>query len=358
VFQSLWKKFDLFFFLLIIALVSYGLVLIYSATSSHGPSLEFKRQLLYFIFGLILMIFISLLDYEIWDRIYAALYWLILVLLTAVMLVGHETMGAQRWISLGPLGTFQPSEFAKWITIIVLAHFLSRWEFPNNRPLVYALIFMAPPLLLILKQPDLGTTLVLLAIAAAMFYAAGVRGWIIVVSGILGSVAFSFFLKDYQRERLFSFINPAADPHGSGWNLIQAKIAIGSGGIFGKGLFAGTQTQLKFVPENYTDFIFTVLGEELGLWGGLILFILFFVLIQKSYNIARVAPSRFGYLAAVGISTMFLFHCLVNIGMTVGIMPITGIPLLFISYGGSALLTNLICVGMLFSIYLRREKIF
>jgi rod shape determining protein RodA len=358
VFQSLWKKFDLSFLLLIIALIFYGLILIYSATSTHNLSLEFKRQFIYFIFGLFLLTCVSLMDYELWDRIYLSLYWLIIFLLVAVMIVGHSTMGAQRWVSLGPLGSFQPSEFAKWIMIIALGHFLARWDGYDNRPLIWALIILLPPLGLILKQPDLGTALVLLVIAAAMFYAAGVKSWYILGISALGGAIMPFILKGYQKERLFAFLNPAADPQGSGWNLMQAKIAIGSGGLWGRGLFAGTQTQLKFVPENYTDFIFTVVGEELGLIGGLILMALFFWLIWKSWNITRVAPTRFGYLVGVGITAMFLFHCLINIGMTMGIMPITGIPLPFISYGGSALLTNLVCMGMMISIYLRREKIF
>jgi rod shape determining protein RodA len=216
------------------------------------------------------------------------------------------------------------------------------------------------PFLLVLKQPDLGTSLVFLAIVFGMMFVAGIslrHLGAIVGAGLVFMPIFWHFLKDYQKKRLTVFLDPNVDPLGSGYHIIQSKIAIGSGMLFGKGLFNGTQSQLNFLPENHTDFIFAVIGEELGFVGATIILLLYLVLLYRGIKIAGAARDNFGTLLATGITSMIAFHLLVNVGMTAGIMPVTGIPLPLMSYGVSALTTNLVSIGILLNIYMRRQKI-
>ena len=301
-------------------------------------------------------------DYRNWQRWAPALYVVNLLLLLFILRGGHSAMGAQRWISLGPLGTFQPSEPAKLVVAISLAAVLCRGTYEEIQDLWKPLLSVAIPALLVLKQPDLGTSLVLVAILTVELffglpklgdfgiYALGV---LVVAAAALGTNA---VLKPFQRARLFVFLNPKADPQGSGYNLNQSKIAVGNGEWFGRGLYRGTQTQLNFVPEHSRDFIFTVLAEEWGFAGVLALLGLYAALLYGGIRTMLAARDRFGFLLAAGLVGMLFFHVLVNLGMTIGIMPITGIPLPFMSYGGSAMLTDFIAVGILLNIYSQKDR--
>ena len=344
-----------------IALSVLGLIAIKSATL-HAPDArgDFSHQVVYLIVGIIAMFALAFTDYHIWYRFAKPIYALTLLMLAAVAFMGHTALGAQRWIGVGPF-VFQPSEPAKLLVTLSVAAILANpkrtykkwWE------MLLPIVAVAIPALLVLKQPDLGTALVLVAILTTMlFFAlpklAQFAGYLIAV---VGAAALSpLFLHGYQRERLLVFLDPNHDPQGAGWSLIQSKIAVGSGELFGKGLFNGTQTQLGFVPEHATDFIFTVIGEEFGFMGATVLLVLYALIIAMGMLAVSAARDRYGLLVAAGIVAMFAFHILVNVGMTVGIMPVTGIPLPFISYGGSSLITCLASVGVLLNIHLQRTR--
>lgn len=340
-----------------------GIVCISSA-GLHNPAFggEARRQILYVALGIPLMIGVSLVDYRNWKRLAPALYIVNLLLLLFILRGGHSAMGAQRWISFGPFGTFQPSEPAKLILAISLAAVLCRGTYENLQDLWKPLLTVAVPALLILKQPDLGTALVLLAILTVQLFfglpklgdfAIYGLGVLLVAAVAVGTNA---VLKPFQKVRLFVFLNPKLDPLGSGYNLDQSKIAVGSGEWIGRGLYHGTQTQLSFVPENSTDFIFTVLAEEWGFLGALALLALYVAMLYGGLRSMLAARDRFGFLLAAGLVGMFFFHILVNVGMTVGIMPITGIPLPFVSFGGSAILTGFAAVGVLLNIYSQKDR--
>lgn len=340
-----------------------GLICIRSA-GLHAPGMtgEFQKQALYLALGIPVMICVSLIDYRTWRRWAPGLYAINLLLLIFILRGGHSAMGAQRWISLGPLGTFQPSEPAKLVIAIALAAVLCRGTYANLQELWKPLATVAVPALLILKQPDLGTSLVLLAILSVELYFAlpkigdfGIYalGVLVVAAAALGTNA---VLKPFQRARLFVFLNPRADPQGAGYNLNQSKIAVGNGEWFGRGLYHGTQTQLNFVPEHSRDFIFTVLAEEWGFAGACALLFLYAAVLYGGVRTMLAARDRFGFLLAAGLVGMLFFHVLVNLGMTIGIMPITGIPLPFMSYGGSAMLTDFVAFGILLNIYGQRDR--
>src|SRR5580704_6383289 len=346
-----------------VAIALIGLVCIRSAgLHSPGSAGEFQKQILYLVLGIGTMIGLSFVDYRTWQRWAPALYIINLLLLLVILRGGHSAMGAQRWISLGPLGTFQPSEPAKLVVAIALAAVLCRGTYENLQDLWKPLLAAAIPALIILKQPDLGTSLVLVAILTVQFffalpklgdfgiYAAAV---LVVAASAIGTNA---VLKPFQRARLFVFLNPRADPEGSGYNLNQSKIAVGNGEWLGRGLYHGTQTQLNFVPEHSRDFIFTVLAEEWGFAGALTLLALYGVVLYAAIRTMLVARDRFGFLLAAGLVGMLVFHVLINVGMTIGIMPITGIPLPFVSYGGSAMLTDFAAIGILLNIYSQKDR--
>jgi rod shape determining protein RodA len=323
---------------------------------------EAHRQLVYVLLGIPLMIAVSCIDYRNWQRWAPGLYVVNLLLLVIILRGGHSALGAQRWISLGPLGTFQPSEPAKLILAISLATVLCRGKYENLQELWKPILAVAVPALLILKQPDLGTALVLLAILTVqLFFALPKLGdfaiyiFSVVLVGTI-AVGTNAVLKPFQKARLLVFLNPKLDPLGSGYNLNQSKIAVGSGEWLGRGFGQGTQTQLSFVPENSTDFIFTVLAEEWGFAGVIALLFLYVSLLYGGIRTMVVARDRFGFLLAAGLVGMFFFHILVNMGMTIGIMPITGIPLPFVSFGGSAILTDFAAVGVLLNIYSQKDR--
>jgi rod shape determining protein RodA len=360
---KLLKNVDYPILIIIILITVMSVLIISSATHATAPGGSFhyaKMQIIWFCLGLVAMMLIMALDYHTiaqWSNI---IYVLNIGALLAVMIIGKETMGAQRWIPIGPF-SFQPSEFAKLATIITLAKHIERKKHLNSiGDLAPIFLHVALPMILIMKQPDLGTSLVLMAIMFGMLFIGGISYKLlgeVIGAGILSTPVLWHFLKDYQKKRLLVFLNPNVDPLGDGYHVIQSKIAIGSGRLLGKGLFQGTQNQLDFLPEQHTDFIFAVLGEELGFVGGLFLFVLFFSLIYRTIQVAFKARDLLGTYMVIGIATMWTFQAMVNIGMTLGIMPVTGIPLPFMSYGGSSFLMNMMAVGLVLNVGMRRQKI-
>ena len=346
------------------AIVVMSLVIIGSATHVNTPSEErywfVQRQGISILVDIALAAFWMNFDYKILQRYGNHFYVFNLVLLILVMLIGQTALGAQRWIALGPI-SIQPSEFSKLIMIIALAAMMEkRGKVQSLSDLAPIAAYVGLPFLLVLKQPDLGTSLVFLAIFFGMVFVAGIRLRILFWLFGLGLAAMPVlwhFLKDYQKMRIMVFMDPNVDPLGAGYHIIQSKIAIGSGLLFGKGLFGGTQSQLNFLPENHTDFIFSVVGEELGFVGCTVLLLLYLIVLWRGIKIAQDASDTFGRLLAVGITSMIAFHVLVNVGMTMGIMPVTGIPLPLMSYGVSSLTTNIMAIAILLNIQLRRQKL-
>ena len=363
--NRLLRRLDITMIATVAAIIVISLVIIGSATHINTPSDErywfVQRQGIFAIINGLLIFFLLNFDYKMLQHYGNRLYIFNLIMLIAVMVLGQSALGAQRWIQIGPI-TLQPSEFSKIIMIISLATILEDkiGKLNTFRDLLPVAAYLGVPFLLVLKQPDLGTSLVFLAIFVGMIFAAGVNLRLLAMifgGGIACLPVVLHFLIDYQKMRIMVFIDPNVDPLGSGYHIIQSKIAIGSGMLFGKGLFGGTQSQLNFLPENHTDFIFAVVGEELGFVGAAILLILYLILLYRGVKIAREASDNFGMLLAVGISSMLAFHVLVNVGMTTGIMPVTGIPLPLMSYGVSSLTTNMMSIGILLNIYMRRQKI-
>ena len=326
------RNLDWWLVIAIFGLVGIGICLIASATHSFavttGKAWHVERQSLFLAIDLALVIFSLRFDYRLLKDIATPLYVFNIILLLAVMFLGHSQLGAQRWIQIGPL-SIQPSEFSKAIMIVCLAAFLNKRletldSFTDYLP---ALAYAFVPFILVMKQPDLGTSLVFMAILLGMLLISGFKvRWLMYMSGALIALmpALWHILKEYQKNRIRVFLDPELDPFGAGYHVIQSKIAIGSGLLTGKGWFLGTQSQLNFLPENHTDFIFAVAGEEFGFIGIFIILLLYLIVIWRGLTIALNAEDDFGTLLAVGITFMFMFHVLVNIGMTAGIMPVTG----------------------------------
>ncbi|GAF26270.1 Peptidoglycan glycosyltransferase MrdB [Moorella thermoacetica] len=373
--RRLWRNLDYYFVGGVIALLAIGLVVLNSASANVMPDPYYfvKKQLIWILFGLVGLVAVLSIDYEQLKHYHLPLYVLNIIMLAAVALVGHEAKGAQRWINLG-FFLLQPSEFAKTITVITLACFLDKRQGKLNcwQDLVVPFLYVAVPLVLILKQPDLGTALVLLAILFGMLYVSGANWKLLLIifgGGLLltGLALFAHFhfglplpLQDYQMRRLVVFLNPYNDGKGGtgeGYHVIQSQIAIGSGGWWGVGLHQGSQVQLNFLPEAHTDFIFSVVGEELGFVRTVGIIALYFLVLYRMIRIAGQAKDMFGALLVGGVTSMFAFHILVNVGMTTGIMPVTGIPLPLFSYGGSAMLANMLALGLVLNVNLRRQKI-
>lgn len=362
--QRIIREWDWILVLSTISLIIIGCIVIGSATHVNREGLQLtglvSKQLLFLGLNIIAIVGLQWLDYERLRPYAKWIYAATILMLLAVMIVGTSALGAQRWIQIGPI-TIQPSEFTKLMMIISLANMLeSRVEKLNSfKELLPVFLFLGIPALLVFKQPDLGTSLVYVAILAGMLFVSGIRMRLvqIMVGTMVALAPLSWFvLQEYQKQRIMVFLNPNVDPFGAGYHIIQSKIAIGSGLLFGKGLFEGTQSQLNFLPENHTDFIFSVVGEELGLLGCCVVLGLLLVVVYRSFLIAKRSVDPFGMLIATGIGSMFLFEVLVNVGMTTGIMPVTGIPLPFISYGVSALTTNLLSIGLLLNIVMRQKK--
>ncbi|MDH3249536.1 MAG: rod shape-determining protein RodA [Acidimicrobiia bacterium] len=354
---------------MVLLLSGFGLLMIYSATrfglerAEQIPTGTMERQMIFVTAGLIAIGMFSFIDYREYRNFLPVIYGAIILMLLAVFLF-PEVNGAQRWIPI-PLFNLQPAEFTKPVVIVAMAYVLSQGADPDRvrwRQILQILVLAGLPAALILLEPDLGTTLTIPFVMLVMLFAAGAN-WkqltTLIGSGIVAvAAAFRFdLLQDHQERRIRVFLDPDVDPQGMGFQLRQSKLAIGSGQLTGKGLFEGTQTNLAYVPEAETDFIFTAVGEQLGFVGGVILVTAFLVLIWRLLVIAAHARDRFGSLIAVGISGMLVFHVFVNIGMTVGIAPVTGLPLPFLSLGGSFYLAMAMSIGIANSIWLKRSPV-
>lgn len=369
--RKLLRNFDFILVAAIAALLTFGLIAVYSATrglSGASPFYFVVRQAVAAIMGFAALIFVLRIDYRHLVRLARLPYLVTLLLLAAVFVVGRTMGGAGRWLGVGALSV-QPAELAKISLILVLASVLSdRGQVQQWRGVIRALSYMLPPVALVLLQPDLGTAMTLAGITVGMLFFAGARlSHLFTITfaglaGVVGAVIASMYgwiplLKPYQINRLIVFLDPFRYRHDEGWNVIQSMIAIGSGSFFGKGLFGGSQTQLNFLPARHTDFIFSVIGEEFGFIGGLIVLSLFGVVMWRGGRILLVAKDTVGSLLVAGVLSYLFVHVLINVGMTLGVMPVTGLPLPLISYGGTSVLVTLINIGLVLNVGLRRQKI-
>lgn len=362
-FSGTWQSVDAILVACVLMLGGLGLVMVYSATRGSEPPFNqsfVARQALFFAVGLGAMIVVTLYDYRrIRDWAWAPFIGVVVLLLAVISPLGSNIKGSQRWFSIGPF-TMQPSEFTKVALVIALAAMLAGWagQVDVGR-LVRLLVISAVPMVLVLAQPDLGTALQYMAIVVVMLLVGGVRARYLMVLLAIGLVLSTVVLTSdtlasYQRDRLTSFIDPTSDSQGITYNQNQSVTAVASGGLFGQGLFEGPQTQLRFVPEQETDFIFTVVTEELGFVGGVLVLGLYGTLCWRIWRIAQQARDLFGTLLATGVLIIFVFQIFANVGMATGIMPVTGIPLPLVSYGGSSVLTMSVAAGLALSVGVRR----
>jgi rod shape determining protein RodA len=360
--QSLFwiARFDLLLVAAALLLVSTGLLALYSFSETVTGNTYFLKQALFAGIGIATMLFVATLDYRHIARMSTLLYFTTLTVLALVLLVGEAIRGTVGWLSLGPFQV-QPVEFAKLTLIVFLASFISkkRTELGEWTRLVASLFLTAIMVFLVLRQPDLGSSLVLMFIWLSMILVSGIRWKHFFVLAALGfglAVVGWSLLADYQKARLETFLDPESDPRGSGYNVLQSMVAVGSGGLSGKGIGHGSQSQLNFLPEKHTDFIFAVLTEELGLVGGGVILFLYGLLLYRIFRIARKASDNVGYLVGAGILALFFVHIFVNLGMNMGFLPVTGLPAPLLSYGGSSLLSFFMALGLLLSVYRFREE--
>ena len=345
--------------LLTLLVAGTGFAMLYSAANG---SLEpwASRQITRFAVGLAVMLTVALIDVRVWYRHAYLIFLVVLGLLVAVEFVGATGMGARRWINLGII-QLQPSEVMKVALVLALArhfHGMALEEIGRITNLLIPVLLVAVPTALVLKQPDLGTAIILAAVGVAVFFCAGVRLWMFLSAGAAAMAAIPIawqFLHDYQKARIGNFLNPESDPLGTGYHLFQSKIALGSGGLFGKGFLQGTQSHLNFLPEKHTDFIFTMYAEEFGMVGGLILLGLYALLLAYGVAIGLRARNQFGRLLSLGLTCNLFFYVFINIAMVMGLIPVVGVPLPLISYGGTALLTVMIGLGLVMSVYIHRD---
>jgi len=349
------KKMNSWLIANILAIFILSLMSIYSSTIPKGPSF-FQKELLWFFISTIVFIGFSLLDYHKYMKYDRYVYLFNVLMLLSVFVLGTKRLGAQRWIDLGPI-SIQPSEFAKIFLVLTLSSYMakrSNERFEGFRAMFMSFLHMMPIFALIALQPDLGTSLVLLVIYATLVFINGLD-WRTIFFLILAAIlaipgAYFFLLHDYQRQRVLTFLHPGEDMLGSGWNVMQSMIAIGSGGIGGKGFLENSQSKLRFLPESHTDFIGAVYLEERGFLGGVTLLLLYLLLLIQILKIADDTEERFGKLICYGIASIFFFHIFINLGMIMGIMPVTGLPLLLMSYGGSSLVFAYMMLGIVQSV--------
>lgn len=369
-----WRNLDWPLILAVLALTAIGLVVVYSASYSQlvaaglSPWHHVQTQLVAFGLGLVAAIIIVSIDYRAWARWSKLIYIATMALLSGVLLIGQAVFGSQRWVQIGPL-SLQPSELAKIALVLVLAKAFEKEEHTQSlKGVAKALVMVLIPMALILKQPDLGTAAIFIGLFFTMWYVGHGKTKHIVIAGlslVVVSIAVVIVslkgwvsvIKPYQLTRILVFLDPYSDPSGAGWNIIQSIIAVGSGGFLGKGMLNGTQSSLHFLPANHTDFVFSVIAEEFGFLGSVVVLALYVVVIWRGLHIAAVAKDNYGTLLAAGATGIFFFHLIINVGMTLGFMPITGLPLLFITAGGSIMLTSLIAVAIILNVGLRRNKI-
>jgi rod shape determining protein RodA len=359
--RRLFTHFDWTLLGIVLLIASIGILNIYSTTSGgeiSGTPLYLK-QIFWLLIGLAVMVAIAFTEYRFYSDFAYIVYTVAFFFLLVVMGYGIITSGAQRWIKIGSI-SFQPSEFVKISLILALAKFFQRLPAREgyslkDLPLPFLLLLL--PMGLILKQPDLGTSIILLLVFFSILIFVKIRWTSLLTIGLVGAAILPLswsFLKEYQKRRIITFFNPELDPLGAGYHIIQSKIAVGSGGIIGKGLMKGTQCRLGFLPEQQTDFIFSALGEEWGLIGSLIIVGLYFILILWGLRIAVQSKDRFGAILSFGVVAMLFWHIFINIGMVLGMMPVVGIPLPLVSYGGSFLISTLIGIGLLLNVSMRR----
>lgn len=369
-----WRNLDWPLILAVLCLIAIGMVVIYSASYSQleaanlNPFSYVRRQALAFCIGLGVAIVVVLIDYRAWKRWSRLTYLGTLLLLSGVLIFGDAVFGSQRWVRLGPL-SLQPSELAKITLVLVLAKLFEKEENAQSlRGVTQAAVLTLIPMALIVIQPDLGTAVIFVGLFFAMWYVGNARLRSLLIAALLlvavaGGIILASMqgwisvIKPYQLKRILVFLNPYADRDGAGWNVIQSIIAIGSGGFFGKGIRGGTQSSLHFLPANHTDFVFSVIAEEFGFLGSLFVLALFVLLIWRGLRVAAVAKDTYGTLLAAGATSIFFFHLIINVGMALGMMPVTGLPLPFITAGGSTMITSLIAVAIILNVGLRRSKI-
>lgn len=397
-------RFDILFFVSVFLLILFGLAAIYSSTANHPTaSQNFEKQLVFSFISLLTFLVIYNLPEQVFKNMALSFYAVSLLMLVGVLIAGKTVYGAKSWLDFGPIG-FQPSEFAKIGTILGISYWISYKErdINNIKDITIAIGIGFFPALLILLEPDTGTSIIFIILTISIVYWSGISLFalfvvlspiVVVFASLLGTVYFiisliaviialfifkrdlfnsiaifmlnlgaSFFfeygfrlLKPHQQKRIETFINPYADPLGAGYNALQAKLAIGSGGIFGKGFMQGNQTQLRFIPEQWTDFIYCVIGEEFGFIGSTIVLLLFFIIFMRLLYFASVSKDKFGSLIIIGTLMLYFSHFAINIGMNLGITPVIGIPLPFLSYGGSSLLVDMVLAGIVMNIYKNRK---
>lgn len=355
-------NFDWGFFGLVGLISALGLLTLYSSTYLSRIEV-FYKQSIFVLVGLVFAIVIGLLDYRIFERLAWPSYIIVILLLIAVDLFGKTAQGSQRWLPLGPIHV-QPSELAKFAIIIVLARFYSDQKVspPGGYGLrellpIFGLILL--PMGLVFVQPDLGTAIMIGLVSASIVFFCQLRirtlmGLIALIM-VAAPLAYNFALKEYQRDRVRTFLDPQRDPLGEGYHSIQSMIAVGSGQVFGKGYLQGTQSKLEFLPKHHTDFIFSAFAEEWGFFGACIVLGLFVLMALMGIDIARKSKDRFGAVLAVGAISLILWHVIINVGMEIGVLPVVGVTLPFFSYGGSSMITNMLAVGLLLSVSFRRH---
>lgn len=397
-------KIDFTTLFITLTLLAVSLLSMYSATYDAGASQYFQRHAFWILIGVLLMAAVAVMPFRTLQLFSYPLYGVSLLFLIAVLVLGKTIAGSRSWFGVGTLG-LQPAEFAKIATVLALAAYISQRHVNLRRfkYIVRALMLIALPAALIIAQPDVGTALVFAAVVVPIFYWAGASPFFLLtlvapavaaLAALFGTTAFVLVifltfgallllrenrfvsaivfsltvlvgisvqfiygkLQPYQQKRIDTFLNPESDPLGGGYNVIQSKIAIGSGGLFGKGFLEGTQTQLNFIPAQWTDFIYCVPGEEFGFIGAFVILMFFAFLLLRGVQIASTVKNTYASIAAIGMVSLFAVHIFINIGMSMGLLPVIGIPLPFLSYGGSHLITNLIMVGVLLNIYLNRKE--
>lgn len=353
------RKINLWVLLLICTIASVGFVMLYSAAEASFTPWAGK-QMMRFGVGLMFMFLAACIDIRSWFRWSYFLYLICLILLVGVEIMGFVGMGARRWIDLYVF-QLQPSELMKIALILALARYFHGTPFKDMnklKTLIPPFLMIAIPTLLVMRQPDLGTALILLMVGSSLFWVAGLP--IRYAVGLLLTAAASTpilwsLLRDYQKNRILTFLDPERDASGAGYHILQSKIAIGSGGFWGKGLMAGPQSHLEFLPEPHTDFIFTMIGEELGFLGALFIIILYFFLILYGYKVCLGSRNQFGRLVSMGITVTLFLYVFINISMVMGLVPVVGVPLPLISYGGTAMLTLLMGIGLLMSTAVHKD---
>lgn len=353
---SFFKKYDFTFFGIATAIFILGVVNLYSATHSTVQADLYKTQLMWFSLAMFVGVGVSFISPKNFFRFSWTIYALNVLLLVLVLFLGTKGMGAQRWITFGPIRV-QPSEFMKISSVLLLARWFARRN-PDKelgiKELIAPFILAFIPTILIVVEPDLGTGLMILLIFFTMSFYRKLKWKSIVIIGLIGLVSgfgmYKFGLKEYQKKRVLTFLNPGADAKGSGYNAIQSKIAIGSGQFLGKGFMKSSQASLKYLPENHTDFVFSIFNEEHGFFGSLILISLYLILFYRFIWLSTVVPRLYESIVAIGLMSIFFWHTFINMGMVTGLMPIVGLPLPLMSYGGSSLLTFGICCGVATSI--------